>query len=112
MPNEKVIAVVFSKNSGARILVNPKNLSELRKQPNVIIDPDLTEVRALKLPPHKWTIHPVTGKVVPNHGTLTMLEHALVERAQRMRERDLKNAIWFMVGAAALVGALLIFGGN
>lgn len=45
----KQIAVIFSKERGAKLLVNPDNLEELSKREDVLINPDLREVRGLPL---------------------------------------------------------------
>lgn len=45
--------MVFNNNQ-ARILVNPENASDLRRQKNVFEDPDLESLRGI--PPHKWEL--------------------------------------------------------
>ena len=47
--------VVLFNKYGARILINPHDIAELRKLPNCIVNPDLSRVRGL--PPHMWEQH-------------------------------------------------------
>jgi hypothetical protein len=43
--------VIFNKH-GAHVLINPHNLEELAKKPNVIVNPDLSQVQGV--PMHLW----------------------------------------------------------
>lgn len=56
----KNIYVKFT-DSGARILVNPNNESELRADPNVLFNPDLSHVKGV--PPENWKV--VNNQIVP-----------------------------------------------
>jgi hypothetical protein len=56
----KALVVVFEANN-ARILINPANLKELQQLPNVVVNPNLEQVKGM--PPHCWKLQ--NGKVVP-----------------------------------------------
>lgn len=54
------VVVVFTKNN-CRVLYNPPNLEDLKSQPNVAVNPDLSKV--IGVAPHFWKL--VQGQIVP-----------------------------------------------
>lgn len=98
----KKLFVKFN-SSGARVLINPKNESELLSDPNVLFNPDLTQVAGLS--PSDWRRS--GNEVVPK---LSMrIKKSVYPKFQNTATEKLKKIIYLTNGFWILLTITLCY---